>query len=247
MPSTDGCSSLLRAVLVGVAIAVTWGGSVAFADGDKSKNAKQTNKPKLKQLTSRQEAEALAAMRRDPTISCGKLLSALREADIDAYEKILAQVLKLLPDQEKVALAFATQHHPELITLLNRLKTTNMGAYHAELAKILRSCDSIARMSKRKDPRYPHQLALWKAESRIRLAVARMERQVSKEIERELTSLLQQRLAAQVALQRLAAKAADEHAKRMQGGLDRMLKSQATYPAGEVSRIKRDIERRKGK
>jgi hypothetical protein len=76
-------------------------------------------------------------------------------------------------DQELTALAFAKEQHPELAKLLAPMKTAHPKEYQKALRELYRVSDRLTRMQARQPERYAIEINLWKAESRLRLVVAK--------------------------------------------------------------------------
>ena len=97
-------------------------------------------------------------------------------------------------DQEAQALAFAGEHHPELKSLVESLKTANPAGYKKAIHDLHRASDRLMKLNNEKSrARYEHELALWKLDSRIRLTAARSAMKDSEELRAELKALVQQR------------------------------------------------------
>lgn len=97
-------------------------------------------------------------------------------------------------DQEAVALAFAGEHHPELKTLVESLKTANPAGYKKAIHDLHKTSDRLGKINSDKTKsRYEHELALWKLDSRIRLTAARSAMKDTEELRTELKSLVEQR------------------------------------------------------
>jgi len=144
-------------------------------------------------------------------------------------------------EQESQALAFAGEHHPELKSLVESLKTANPAGYKKAIHDLHRASDRLVKLNNDKSKaRYEHELALWKLDSRIRLTAARSAMKDSEELRSELKALVQQRrdlhlawlkadkerAAARVA--KLEAELKDAEAKNAQAvdaEVDRLLKS----------------------
>ena len=119
-----------------------------------------------------------------------------------------AGVAKSLPDlnpeQEAAVLAFAGEHHPELKTLVESLKSANPDGYKKALHDLARTQDRLSKLQATKPgsvSRHDHELALWKLDSRIRLTAARSAMKDTDELRAELKTLVEQRQA--LVLQRL--------------------------------------------
>jgi hypothetical protein len=97
------------------------------------------------------------------------------------------------PDHDEeaaAALAFAAEHHPELVPLLERLRREAAAEFSAAIADLDRTRERIARLGDRQPERQAAALADWKLSSRIRLALARLATNPSAEAEAELRELV---------------------------------------------------------
>lgn len=79
------------------------------------------------------------------------------------------------PEREAAALKFVSEHHAELQSLLNRLKSSNATAYEQAIRDLFRNSERLAAIQERGElKRYDLELESWKVESRIRLLAARL-------------------------------------------------------------------------
>ena len=72
------------------------------------------------------------------------------------------------------ALAFAAEHHPELVPLLERLRRDAPTEFKAAIADLEKTRERLAKLSDRPPERQVAALAEWKLSSRIRLSLARL-------------------------------------------------------------------------
>jgi len=95
------------------------------------------------------------------------------------------------PDKEaEAALAFAAEHHPELVPLLERLRREAAPEFAAAIADIEKTRRRLALQGDQQPEKQAAALADWKLSSRIRLAVARLATNPSAEAEAELRKLV---------------------------------------------------------
>jgi hypothetical protein len=112
----------------------------------------------------------------------------------DSSEKAKGKTDAVAVDQEATALAFAGEHHPELKTLVESLKTANPAGYKKAIHDLHKTSDRLGKLNSDKSKgRYEHELALWKLDSRIRLTAARSAMKDTEELRAELKSLIEQR------------------------------------------------------
>ena len=88
------------------------------------------------------------------------------------------------------ALAFAAEHHPELVPLLERLRRDAPTEFKAAIADLEKTRERLAKLSDRPPERQVAALAEWKLSSRIRLSLARLATHPSAEVEAELRELV---------------------------------------------------------
>jgi len=96
-------------------------------------------------------------------------------------------------DVERGAIAFAAEHHPELVPLLEQLRASAGREFAAAIAELDKSRTRLERIRERQPDRYPAALAEWRVSSRIRLVLARLATAPSPEAERELRDLVRER------------------------------------------------------
>jgi hypothetical protein len=102
-------------------------------------------------------------------------------------------------DPTTAAVAFAVAHHPELVPLLERLRTEAPAEFAAAVADLDRTRERLAKLRDRHPERHEAALAEWKLSSRIRLVLARLATNPSAESEQELRQLVRQRAEARLA------------------------------------------------
>ncbi len=146
-------------------------------------------------------------------------------------------------DLEAAALAFAGEHHPELKTLVESLKSANPGEYKKAIHDLARTQERLAKLQGTKaGNRHDHELALWKLDSRIRLTAARSAMKETEELRAELKTLVEQRQA--LALQQL--KDDRERTAARLAKIDIELQAVESQPAqavdAEVDRLLRSVK-----
>lgn len=102
-------------------------------------------------------------------------------------------------DPTAAAVAFAVAHHPELVPLLERLRTEAPAEFAAAVADLDRTRERLAKLRDRHPERHEAALDEWKLSSRIRLVLARLATNPSAESEEELRQLVGQRAEARLA------------------------------------------------
>jgi len=139
------------------------------------------------------------------------------------------------------ALKFAREHHPELANLLQILRKADAQNYKMAISELALHSERLARLADRKDERYPVSLDLWKLDSRIRLAVARLTMAGDDEIDAKIRPLLVERSSLRLSLLQLEAK---RQTTRLQK-LNEQIATLSTEPdakiAVEIERIRKSI------
>ena len=101
-------------------------------------------------------------------------------------------------DSTAAAVAFAVAHHPELVPLIDRLRSEAPGEFAAAVADLDRTRERLAKLRDRQPEKHDAALAEWKLSSRIRLTLARLATSPSAESEEELRQLVRQRAEARL-------------------------------------------------
>jgi hypothetical protein len=96
-------------------------------------------------------------------------------------------------EEQKTALDFIRQHHPELSHLLEQLQKSRPEEFSSALRELIPQTQAILRMRDRLPARYPAQLAAWKRDSQIRLLMARWSRSQDPQIETQVRELIAER------------------------------------------------------
>ncbi len=141
------------------------------------------------------------------------------------------------PDQDRqaaAALAFAAEHHPELVPLLERLRREAAAEFSAAIADLDRTRERIARLGNRQPEKQAAALADWKLSSRIRLALARLATNPSAEAEVELRELVAAR-----ARTRMAAARAER--ERTAARLEKLTADLADFDRDPEAAIDREV------
>jgi hypothetical protein len=105
-------------------------------------------------------------------------------------------------DQATAALAFAAEHHPELVPLLERLRHDVPAEFAAAISDLNKTRERLAKQGSWQPDRQAAALDEWKLSSRIRLALAQLATNPSAEAEAELRDLVATRARNRVAFAR---------------------------------------------
>jgi len=200
---------------------------LAFAQPD-SKPAKQTTPSEPSKSDRNKPAES----GKNRSSSTNKTLP--RNADITV-------------EREQAALAFAAQHHPELVDLITPLKSSNPKEYQRAIKELFRTSERLASVKARDSARYELELEAWKLQSQIRLLAARLTMAADPELESQLRDTLKMKSENHLKLlqneretlqSRLAqvdeqiSKASQSQEKTVQQEFDRLLKKTAQEKKG---------------
>lgn len=119
----------------------------------------------------------------------------------------------LTPEREAAALEFAQSHHPELVKLLEPLKTSNHREYQRAIRELSRTVERLALLRDAQPQRYELELRNWQLNSHIRLIAAQMTMAGDNEAEQreELKGLLRERF--EITQQLLSMELADQQAR----------------------------------
>lgn len=99
----------------------------------------------------------------------------------------------------KAAMAFATEHHPELARLLEQLEKSRPHEFARAMKDLNQQLLQLERTREKNPIRYEAQLESWKLESQIRVLTARWSLSRDAELETQIRSLLKQRRETKIA------------------------------------------------
>ena len=133
------------------------------------------------------------------------------------------------------ALAFAAEHHPELVPLLERLRRDAPTEFKAAIADLEKTRERLAKLSDRPPERQVAALAEWKLSSRIRLSLARLATHPSAEVEAELRELVATRA-------RNRAAGARAERERIAAQLEKLTDQLADFDRDPEAAIAREFE-----
>lgn len=150
-------------------------------------------------------------------------------------------VALLTGDQERQALEFARNQHPELADLLQRLKESNASEYAKALQDLQRAQARLARFAERNPDRFSAELAIWKVNSRIRLLMARMMMDEDPALESQLKELVEERRSLRLAMLKADQAKAAERLARLNRQLEEMQRRPERATEKELTQLKREI------
>lgn len=155
----------------------------------------------------------------------------------------------LTPAREAAAITFVKLHHPELATLLQRLKKRrNKSAYNRAMRQIYQDSERLARMKERMPgERYELQLRLWKLDSRIRLLAARVYRgkRVNQKLKKQLDAALLERVDLRVEQMQQDRRRLVERLGKLDASIDSLKKDREKAAGQQLTRVKRSLGIRK--
>jgi len=96
-------------------------------------------------------------------------------------------------EQESAALALVAAHHPELLDLLQQLKTDNSKQYQRAIAELSRASQRLSDRQAKDPARYELELRAWKLDSQARLLAAKLTMDAKPELEEQLKAVLVER------------------------------------------------------
>ncbi|HEX8200580.1 MAG TPA: hypothetical protein VF590_08835 [Isosphaeraceae bacterium] len=126
------------------------------------------------------------------------------------------------PEREAAALTFVGQHHPELATLLDRLKPMNRPAYEQAVGELFQVSETLANLRQRDGRRYELGLAAWRAKSRAERLAAELAGGARADVESRLRAALADQIDVQVRQHRLDLEQAEARARKTREALDRL-------------------------
>jgi hypothetical protein len=133
-----------------------------------------------------------------------------------------AAAIGFTPEREAAAMTFVRTHHPELATLLTRLKERRPGEYQKAIRDLFRVSEKLAVSQELHPNRYELELEEWKLTSRVQLLVARLTMDRSPAMEQELRELIARQLEVHEKVIRLDRDRAAERVKTLDAELSRL-------------------------
>ena len=138
---------------------------------------------------SKQDVSKASESRQAAKEATGKLgPKAKAAAKVDAAKAGAA--VGVTPEREAAVMKFVEQHHPELGTLLVRLKDGDRKEYDRAVRDLFRVSERLAQTHERDQSRYELELRAWQVQSRIDLLTARMRMSGGEELKSQLRQTL---------------------------------------------------------
>jgi hypothetical protein len=151
------------------------------------------------------------------------------------------QPAPLSPQREAEALAFAREHHPELATLIEKLRKDNRRQFDRALRELAQDRDRLVQLKQRMPAQYDLALAAWKLDSRAHLLAARMTMSQDPALEAELKQVLRDRV--DVRLKQLVSERGrlQERLTVVTKTIEKIQTDKNAVADGDLQRIKRTI------
>jgi hypothetical protein len=108
--------------------------------------------------------------------------------------------LAVTPEREAAVMTFVQRNHAELADLLASLEASQPQEYERAVREIFRTTERLALVQERDPLQYELEIAVWTAQSRAQLLVARLNMGESDELKRQLRAALDAQADAKLAL-----------------------------------------------
>lgn len=145
--------------------------------------------------------------------------------------------------QQKVALKFARQHHPELASLVLQLKEMDQEKYLSAVNEIHRTHERLEKIRSRSDERYEIDLELWKIDSRVRLLAARAAAGMEGETRQEIKTLLLKKNQIRLQLAQDEKKRLTSRLKKLEDQIKQYSEQSETIADQDLDRLMKSINR----
>lgn len=146
--------------------------------------------------------------------------------------------------RELAALKFAREHHRDLADLLKGLRKTDEQSYQTGLRSLTRDAERISKIADRDEERYQLAVEVWKADSRIRLEIARLSMSPDEDVESRLRPLLLQKRVARIDVLELERSRAFDRMNKCDEQLEMLKGNRDERIAQEIKRVIKQIANR---
>lgn len=120
------------------------------------------------------------------------------------------------PEREAAALVFVRRHHPELLTLLERLKPMNGTEYEKAIVDLFVVSETVADLQQRDPRRAELAIEAWQARSRVRLLAAQVAADPGKaDRESELRQALEAQIDVEIRQQKYEREQAEARVRKL--------------------------------
>ena len=147
------------------------------------------------------------------------------------------------PKREKLAIAFAKSHHPELAKLIQRLKKHKPREYKRAIRDLDATLTKLERFKNRDGERYRLTLERWEVDSRIRLLAARVSVMGSSKNKSALKTLVKQRVDLQLELLQHEYKMAENRIEKLKKSISNIEQNQESIVDTELKKVQRSIKK----
>lgn len=148
-------------------------------------------------------------------------------------------------EREQAALDFAAQHHPELVALIEPLKTANPKEYQRAIKELHRTSERLLGIKLRDSVRYELELDAWKLQSQIRLLAARLTMGPDSELETQLRDTLKKKAENQLKLYQNERETLQSRLSQLEKQIDRVSNSREQLVQQEYDRLLKATGREK--
>ncbi len=160
---------------------------------------------------------------------------------VDCLAQTKAAASKLSTEDEKSALDFAQQHHPELAELIERLQEGNRAEYRKALVQLHETKTRLERFRERSPDRFVLLLAQWKLDSRLRLLVAQMEMSDDPQLSSQIDKLLAEKVRNREQIMELDRNRARERLNRILEQITELKVDEEAAKQKELNAIRRSL------
>jgi len=144
---------------------------------------------------------------------------------------------------ERQALAFAEKHYAELAEVLRVLRRSQPQRYREAMRQLTRTVRQLEAIHRRDPRRYELELAVWKAEMKVKLLAARLGMSPETALERQLEEAVRQQLLARLALQRYLCERLEARLRELQQEVQRLERTLDQEVQRRVRRLKGAVHR----
>jgi hypothetical protein len=150
-------------------------------------------------------------------------------------------------DRERAVLAFAGEHHPELVKLFRQLERNAPEEYAKAVAELDRNRERLEKLRARQPDRFDAALAEWKLSSRIRLVLARLSLASDPALERELREMVRERTDLRLAPLRAEKERLEKRLEKVSRTLADHDRDAAAAVDGELAKVTKGLEASRAK
>jgi hypothetical protein len=148
---------------------------------------------------------------------------------------------------EKQALEFASQHHPELVELIAPLKGSNPKEYQRAIRELFRTSQKLENIRLRAAARYELELQAWKLHSNVRLLAARLVMEPDPKLQEELKEAIRLKATNRVRMMELEKETLQTRLEQVNSELAKSSKSVDLVVDQEYERLLKQASRDKPK